>query len=52
MKNFVGSLYDCESSGVNDKRSGYEEEAAIVTETDQSISQSHGGGSSKTGQLH
>ena len=52
MKNFVDSLYDYECSGVNDKRSSDEEEAAIAIETDQSTSQSHGGGLSKTGQLH
>ena len=36
MKNFVDSLYDYDYSGVNDKESSDEEEAAIVTETDQS----------------
>ena len=35
MKNFVDSLYDYDYSGVNDKESSDEEEAAIVIETDQ-----------------
>ena len=53
MKNFVDSLYDYEYSGVNDEGSSDEEETAIVIETDQSkTSQSHGGWSVKTGQLH
>ena len=34
MKNFIDSLYDYEYSGVNDKESSDEEEAAIVIETD------------------
>ena len=34
MKNFIDSLYDYEYSGVNDKESSNEEEAAIVIETD------------------
>ena len=41
MKNFVDSLYDYDYSGVNDEESSDEEEAAIVTETDQSKSVSH-----------
>ena len=34
MKNFVDSLYDHDYSGVNDKESSDEDEAAIVIETD------------------
>ena len=36
MKNFVDSLYDQDYSGVNDKESSDEDQAAIVIETDQS----------------
>ena len=36
MKNFVDSLYDYDRSGVKDKESSDEEEAAIVIENDQS----------------
>lgn len=35
----IGSLYDYYNSGVNDEESGDEEEAAIVVETGQLLSQ-------------
>ena len=41
LKNFVDSLYDYDCSGVNDEESSEEQEAAIVTETDQSKPVSH-----------
>ena len=41
MKNFVDFLYNYDYSGVNDKESSDEEEAAIVIKTDQSKSVSH-----------
>ena len=41
IKNFVDSLYDYEYSGVNDKESSHEEEAAIVHKIDQSKPVNH-----------
>ena len=41
MKNFVGSFYDYNYCEVNDEESSDKEEAAIVTETDQSKPVSH-----------
>ena len=41
MKNIVDSLYDCNYSEVNDKKSSDEEEPAIVIETDQSKPVNH-----------
>ena len=52
IKNFVDSLYDYEYSGVNDKENSDEEEAAIVTETDQSKLVSYTDSSSEEEDLH
>ena len=41
MKKSVDSIYDYDYSGVNDEESSDKEEAAIVTETDQSKPVSH-----------
>ena len=41
IKNFVDFLYDYQYSGVNDKESSHEEEAAIVHKIDQSKPVNH-----------
>ena len=52
VKNFVGSLYDYDDSGVNDEESSDEEEAAIAIETDQSKLVSYTDSSSEEEDLH